>query len=118
MSYDLEDYEQWLRDCEEQEYREWCYEQQQAQYFREMSLTWYDRKLLPLEYVEGEWLSGAKVDNGDVGAVVSYAFEPSPETGHVGWIWWALGSMGDAGSMRQAMRDAEAALKRKAGLCD
>ena len=26
-------------------------------------------------------------------AVVTYSEEPSPETGHVGWMWWALGAV-------------------------
>ena len=40
-------------------------------------------------------------------AVVTYAEEPSPETGHEGWCWWAAGKMGEARSFRAAQRAAE-----------
>lgn len=43
-------------------------------------------------------------------ALVTYATEPSPETGHVGWCWWAQGRMGEANSYEAACAAAEAAL--------
>lgn len=52
-------------------------------------------KELPTEYFEGDW-HFAKESNPPAWAVVTYTEEPSPETGHVGWCWWALGKMGDA----------------------
>lgn len=59
---------------------------------------------LPTEWVEGEWvLSG----NDEPAAVVTYTAEPVPETGHVGWCWWALGKMGDGKDYFDARRKAE-----------
>jgi hypothetical protein len=40
-------------------------------------------------------------------ALVTYASEPSPETGHVGWCWWALGKMGEAAGYEAACAAAE-----------
>jgi hypothetical protein len=36
--------------------------------------------------------------------------QPSPETGHEGWVWWAQGRMGEAASLKEAMSQAEAKL--------
>lgn len=61
------------------------------------------------EYHEGEW----HVPTPNVPepwAVVTYAAEPSSETGHVGWCWWALGRFGDADSCEEAKQKAEKAL--------
>lgn len=59
---------------------------------------------LPLEHVEGEWRFGCRdVEPPPSQGFVTYATEPSPETGHVGWCWWALGKMGDAATLAQAM---------------
>lgn len=46
-------------------------------------------------------------------AVITYASEPSPETGHVGWYWWALGKMGEAKTYAEAKLAAEAAVRAK-----
>jgi hypothetical protein len=60
------------------------------------------REALPLEFRAGRW---AHVDDDhDSDAVVTYASTPSPETGHVGWVWWARGKMGEASSLREAKR--------------
>jgi hypothetical protein len=40
-------------------------------------------------------------------AIVTYSEEPSPETGHVGWCWWAMGRMGDAPSFIEAQMAAQ-----------
>lgn len=58
------------------------------------------------EYFEGEW-HVPKADGPEPWAVVTYAYEPSPETGHVGWCWWALGDMGDATTYDEARQKAE-----------
>ena len=50
-----------------------------------------------------------------IDAVVVYTTEPSPETGHVGWCWWAAGRMGEADSLEDAKRAAEAAVARRKG---
>lgn len=62
---------------------------------------------VPTEFVEGEWCF--PTDDSDPIAVVTYAEEPSPETGHVGWCWWALGKVGEAPTYEAACRAAEAA---------
>lgn len=64
------------------------------------------RKPLPIEYIDGEWIWGG--GDGEPAAVITYAAEPSPETGHVGWCWWARGKMGDAKTLREAMAACEA----------
>lgn len=67
------------------------------------------------EYFEGEWLVPT-ADGPEPWALVTYAEEPSPETGHVGWCWWARGVMGDAESYEDAKRQAVHALARRAGM--
>lgn len=67
---------------------------------------------LPTEYIEGEW-TRTRVNGAEPWAVVTYASEPSPETGHVGWCWWALGRMGEAPSYESAKAAAEAELARR-----
>lgn len=57
-----------------------------------------------LEFVRGKWLPAGDVEPH---ALVTYAAEPSPETGHVGWCWWARGKMGDAPTLAAAMLAAE-----------
>ncbi len=66
---------------------------------------------LPTEYVDGEWIVHA-ADGPEPAAVVTYAIEPSPETGHDGWCWWALGRMGAAVSYEAARAAAEAVVRR------
>jgi hypothetical protein len=51
------------------------------------------------EYFEGEWRQPSEVE---AWAVISYTEDPSPETGHVGWVWWAQGKMGEAPSLAAA----------------
>jgi len=63
-----------------------------------------------LEFVRGAWVPAG---DEDAIALVTYATSPSPETGHVGWCWWAKGKMGDAGSLEGAMLRAERALETK-----
>jgi hypothetical protein len=66
-------------------------------------------KTLPTEYFEGEWRLPT-ADGAEPWAVVTYAEEPSPETGHVGWCWWAPGEMGDAPTYDSACAAAVASL--------
>jgi hypothetical protein len=65
---------------------------------------------VPTEYVEGEWCW--PTDDSEPAAVITYTTEPSPETGHAGWCWWALGKMGEAPSYEDATARAVAALER------
>jgi protein gp37 len=66
------------------------------------------------EYVEGEWIFGRVQGEGEgeAGAVITYATEPSPETGDVGWCWWAMGEMGEAKDIKEAMAAAEAVMRQ------
>jgi hypothetical protein len=66
---------------------------------------------VPTEFVEGEWCW--PTDDSDPYAVVTYSEEPSPETGHVGWMWWALGAMGDAPTYEAACTAAVAEIQRR-----
>lgn len=66
---------------------------------------------VPTEFVEGEWCW--PTDDSDPAAVVTYSEEPSPETGHVGWMWWALGAMGDAPTYDAACMAAVAEIQRR-----
>lgn len=65
---------------------------------------------LHTEFWDGKWHWPS---NADPQAVVTYASEPSPETGHVGWVWWALGRMGDAKTYEEARAAAEQWLRLK-----
>lgn len=64
---------------------------------------------LPIAWIEGEWVFGSTSDCMEA-AVITYASEPSPETGHEVWCWWALGKIGCAASLKEAMRAADAVL--------
>ena len=66
----------------------------------------------PTEFFEGEW-HFPKADGPEPWAVITYTEEPSPETGHVGWCWWAMGSMGDAPSYEAARDAAVAEIQRR-----
>lgn len=66
-----------------------------------------DLRPLPTEYVDGEWVVAGEYEPA---AVITYVPEPSPETGHVSWCWWALGRMGDAPSYEAAKAAAEAVI--------
>jgi len=67
---------------------------------------------LPIEYVEGEWRYGCRdPEPPEAAACITFATEPSPETGHIGWCWWALGKMGDAATLDEAKAKAEAVLR-------
>lgn len=66
---------------------------------------------LRTEYYDGAWRFAT--DESDPQALITYTVTPSPETGHVGWCWWALGKMGDAESYESACKAAESALQRK-----
>lgn len=55
--------------------------------------------VLPRELIDGEWCTHRE---GEPDAVITYTTEPSPETGHVGWVWWAKGKMGDAKTYAEA----------------
>jgi hypothetical protein len=72
-------------------------------------MTPADLAALPTEYIEGEWRIATH--DGEPWAVVTYAEEPSPETGHVGWCWWALGNMAEAPSYEEAKTAAVRALE-------
>ena len=67
---------------------------------------------VPTEFFEGEW-HFPKADGPEPWAVITYTDEPSPETGHVGWCWWAMGSMGDAPSYEAARDAAVAEIQRR-----
>lgn len=67
---------------------------------------------VPTEFFEGEW-HFPKADGPEPWAVITYTDEPSPETGDVGWCWWAYGSMGCAPTYEGACRAAEAEIKRR-----
>lgn len=67
---------------------------------------------VPTEFVEGEWCWPNDDSDSGAAAVVTYSEEPSPETGHVGWMWWALGSMGDAPTYEAACAAAVTELHR------
>lgn len=66
-------------------------------------------ELLPLEFRAGRWAHGDGDD--DPAAVITYSTTPSPETGHVGWVWWARGKTGEASSLREAKRMAVGKLR-------
>ena len=65
---------------------------------------------VPTEYVDGRWIFPT-ADGPEPDAEVPYAIEPSPETGHVGWCWWARGRMGEAKTYQAATRAAEQSLQ-------
>jgi hypothetical protein len=54
---------------------------------------------LATEYWDGRWHWPS---NAEPEALVTYATEPSPETGHVGWCWWAQGKTGETNSYESA----------------
>jgi hypothetical protein len=73
-------------------------------------------KQVPQELMsEFSWLRDEHFPGDGPGAraVITLADEPSPETGHVGWCWWAMGSMGDAPSYEAARAAAEAEIQRR-----
>jgi hypothetical protein len=73
-----------------------------------------ERERMPIELVNGEWRGpGDAESSGDPQAVITYVTEPSPETGHVGWCWWALGQMGDAPTLAMAKDKAETWVKAR-----
>lgn len=67
---------------------------------------------VPTEFFEGEWHC-PKADGPEPWAVITYTCEPSPETGCVGWCWWAMGSMGDAPTYEAARDAAVAEIQRR-----
>ena len=69
------------------------------------------RNPFPFCLVDGKWIFGEKeTENADIKAYVVYTTQPSPETGDEGWVWWAQGRMGEAGTLQDAMSQAEAKL--------
>jgi len=58
---------------------------------------------LPVEYWGGRWHWPS---NAEPEAIVTFAHEPSPETGHIGWCWWALGKMGESETYEAAKESA------------
>lgn len=64
---------------------------------------------LESEFIDGDWLRPG-VSGQEPWALVTYAEEPSPETGHEGWCWWAMGKMGEAPTFDAARRAAVDAL--------
>jgi len=69
------------------------------------------RNPFPFCLVDGKWIFGDKeTENADIKAYVVYTTQPSPETGHEGWVWRAQGRMGEAESLKEAMSQAEAKL--------
>lgn len=69
---------------------------------------------VPTEYVDGEWCW--PTDDSEPAAMITFTTAPSPETGHVGWGWWALGDMGDATTYDEARQKAESSLRMRVGL--
>lgn len=67
---------------------------------------------VPTELVNGEWCF-PQTEGPEPSAVITYTDEPSPETGDVGWCWWAYGSMGCAPTYEAARQAAEAEIKRR-----
>lgn len=65
----------------------------------------------PLEWREGEWtlplFEAEPSVESEPAAIIVFTPEPSPETGDCGWCWWALGKMGEAPTLREAMGAAE-----------
>lgn len=59
-------------------------------------------------YLSGDAWFTPSVDDPD--AIVTHVTEPSPETGHVGWVWWAKGKMGEAKTLAEARGAAERSL--------
>lgn len=60
--------------------------------------------------VNGRWQASS---DADPDAVIAYAEEPSPETGHEGWIWWARGGhMGESKTYEDARKAAVEALEK------
>lgn len=70
-----------------------------------------DIATLPTEHACGEWIMSGQAEPD---AVVTYASEPSPETGHEGWCWWARGKMGEAKDYMAAREAAERSLRAHA----
>ena len=66
---------------------------------------------LESEYIDGDWIRPDRND-AEPWALVTYAENPSPETGHQGWCWWAMGKMGDAPTFKEAQEAAVAELWR------
>lgn len=62
------------------------------------------------EYSDGWWRRPGASEAPE--AVITYATKPSPETGHVGWCWWARGLMGRSTSYMAARREAGWALRQ------
>lgn len=77
---------------------------------QESDVVYNGRHPMPIEWIEGEWVFGSTSDCMEA-AVITYASEPSPETGDEGWCWWALGKIGCAASLKEAMRAADAVLQ-------
>ena len=66
------------------------------------------RRALPIEYVEGEWRHGCDdLEPREAAACITFEAETSPETGHAGWCWWALGKMGSARTLLEARERCE-----------
>lgn len=83
------------------ELAEWC-----KKYLDPHPSTTCDGDRIPTEYAEGEWRVPA--DDDAAACFITYSENPSPETGHAGWIWWALGRMGEASSYADAKAKAVA----------
>lgn len=58
-------------------------------------------------------LRGLASDHPYAQALYTQIDKPSPETGHVGWCWWAMGSMGDAPTYEAARDSAVAEIQRR-----
>ena len=75
----------------------------------EVLVPMFRRGELCCVYIDGAWRPPSE---GQPWAFVGYTEEPTPDTGHVGWIWWAQGKMGDAPSFAAAREMAERTLRR------
>lgn len=89
------------------ELAEWC-----KKYLDPHPSTVCEGDHVPTEYAEGGWRAPAA---DDAAVFVTYSENPSPETGHAGWTWWALGRMGEASSYADAKAKAEAKMREVLG---
>jgi len=67
----------------------------------------------PWRVVSGTAVAVRSSESSEPLAVVQFTEEPDPETGHVGWCWWAMGAMGDAPTYEEACERALAEVERR-----
>lgn len=77
-----------------------------------MSYKDKNRLNVPTEFFNGEW-HFPHAEGPEPLALITYTEEPSPENGHVGWCWWAMGKMGDAPTYEAACDAAVTEIQRR-----